>query len=426
MKIKTIKINMRNFINLLISSAVIITTLCSGTSNKNKEIEVFSKNESYTKENRRIDTNEPAVPSSITDIIKLYPKSDLYSLEKVFLISFLEDKVFNETHWMKPDYKVDINIKLDDFRSFGFSDFSEVKYKDKKSQNEILFNIIRQGRRIDQKESEEFISRNKNYKQTFTQFTGYKYKANPKRDVMVMLCNLVSKKLIEDSKIPQKLLSVELDNGRFIGYKVTGHQQGGQNIEHYLLTDKDGQYIFMFRALGKEDRKLLDLIHEIGKSEGLLHNDDFYNSFYRIPDHTVSNEKMIAYSLRRIDDSDFNKEQVKTESDKRLIGNWTTDVRFANPSTDYYWSYSIMDLRTKEDSQERFSVFRNNERLTITDKTVYGKTGFIASDNMGFENIVFSYENLLIISYDNKNISNSELIKRLENIQLQKGGYKIK
>lgn len=398
-------IKTKHFAHLLISSVAIIITLCGGSNGK---------------EDKRINANEPAVPSSIMDIIKLYPKNDKYSLEEVILISFGEGYgISSHIGYKCLNHKIPFDAnghKLDDFKDMGFSGFCAVKYKDSIFQKEILFHIAKFEGKFNPKEVLEKLFSNKEFdKQMFSEFTDYKYNANPTRDLMVTCCQSFSKTRIKDSKKEQK--PIELDNGRLIGYKVTNQPQDKEYENYYILTDKEGQYLYMVKSTKENDNELIEFISQIGKTQGLLDNDDFYNSFYTIPDHIVSNQKMTAYCLRKADKSDLGREP-KTDLDKRIIGKWVTEVFFAN-STGHFWDYELFDLNSKKDSKLTYKLLKENVKIKKTERGIYGESGFYTS-----EFIVFPYDNYFVFSFYDQSVSISEATKRLEMIQLKRGGYK--
>ncbi|MCQ2193423.1 MAG: SPOR domain-containing protein [Paludibacteraceae bacterium] len=362
------------------------------------------------KESKRIDANKPDVPKDIEAIIKRYPGNDIFYLKNISLVSLTKEGI-SSTQGKHVD--MPRGITLEKLRKKEFTAFGSVIYKDNLYKDEVTLQIAKYKEHVHQCEASFVPS------------------SNPVRDEVIEICSLFADLVLETGKYEEEQKQeVELDGGDLVGYKASFRQKKNGYRAYYFLTDQWGDYVYMLQSTKQDDSELMQFISDLGNSEGLDNYDEFYNSFYTIADEMMAKDEFVGYYVDRLDYT-YAKERGYVKWANRMVGHWYTNVYFNNTNKGV-WMYSIFDLLTDEKSSHVYKKLYRNDQAKESERRIYGETGTALYKVRlneywdvvkSLEEISFSRGRYIIASTGSYRYSETDLTKRCESLQFQRGGY---
>ena len=201
------------------------------------------------------------------------------------------------------------------------------------------------------------------------------------------------------------------------------------------MLDENLQYLIFSQSTDKSEKELIEILSGIGKGKGLLNYDEFYNTFYTLPDKLYDNDRFTAFNLNRLEGS-YAKNKGYTRWAKEMVGHWQATGYFYNLQKGT-WSYSIFDLLTKEEQNFIYkTLYWKEQSKNKQIITVYGTQGIhVTSKRFNwkkFKTIHTTREinfgvGRYICAIDNSKksfLSKKELKERAEALQLEKKSSK--
>lgn len=360
------------------------------------------------KEKHRIDANPPAVPLEISQIAAKYPENVMFNLKKIGLL-VLTDKGISVADNSKLD--MPRGVRLSFLKNHGCSAISSVIYEDNLFGDRVTLTVIKCGGEAAVQTAAIVPTSTENNKDALALCS----------DMCDMILNTGNYTNEEKDGFEAKAYSL------LSGYKVSFEQKGKKRT-YYIFTDEAGDYIYVAQTTKTDDTELLEFIKEIGLSEGLAEYDEFYNTFYTLPDSPVDDDVFLGYYVDRLTWS-YARQRDYAAWAKRMVGHMEVTCFYYNEQKGI-WDVSLFDLLTESAENQ---IYDNLYRKTLkaeNKRTIYGVDGAaiyredwwtgkrtLGEVNLGFDRYV------LAISGRTQAFTERDLIDRLESLQLVKGGY---
>lgn len=209
------------------------------------------------------------------------------------------------------------------------------------------------------------------------------------------------------------------------GYRVTIKTQQGILRSYYVLVDENSEYIYFSQSTEKTEQEILKLLSEVGKGEGLLEYDEFYNSFYVIPDQSQEQEIFLGLCADKLS-WQYAKAKNYAQWAQKMVGHWVSTTYFYHTQKGI-WQYSIFDLLTEEKQEYIYRTLYSSRISEDNKRTIYGTTGnaiysggwfgtYLSEINFGRDRFICALSGTL-------SFGEQDLIIRGESIQFKKGGY---
>ena len=358
-------------------------------------------------EKHRIAANPPAVPIEVTQVVHKYPENVMFNLKKIGLLC-LTDKALT----IADNSKLDMprGVKLSFLQKKECKAISSVIYEDNLYGDRVTLSIVK-CKDTDKPQVASIIP-------TPTEHNEYALALCS--DLCDMILNTGTYQNEQKDGFEAEAYS------RLTGYKVS-FEEKGKTRTYYVFTDEAGEYIYMAQTTKDDETELMDFIKEIGKSNGLVEYDEFYNTFYTMPDNPIDGDMFLGYYVDRLTWS-YARSKGYSNWSKRMVGHMEVTCYFYNPYKGI-WSCSLFDLLTEQAEEQIYNnLYRQN--LDPEDRrTIYGEQGAaiyhydwwigdytLTEVNLGFDRYVVAING-------SSSYSERDLILRMEALQFTQGGY---
>ena len=359
-------------------------------------------------ERKRIEANTPDVPLNISKVLKMFPQNNMFYLKNINILS-LKGKGLKSAEGQKLDLPRGVSLQY--LKNKGCESFSSVIYEDNLFGDQTTIQIVgRTGYKNVSTNNAALLAFNtKVYNQEAVDF-----------------CMEIAEKILATGTyIDEKAESVEFEAYKsLLGYKVSFATKGKIRT-YYILTDSDGEYLFMAQSTKDNNEELESILRNIGNSDGLNSYDEFYNTFYTIAEKQKDNEEFLGYYMSRLTNS-YAKSKGYKKWAKKMVGMWCADYIFYN-SKKGMWTYSIFDLLTDKNRQYVYDDLYMSGASKNDLRKVYGEEGRVVYTNYYFyKNIEVNFGiNRYVVAIDSDDYyTEKDLIERAESLQFLKGGYK--
>lgn len=232
--------------------------------------------------------------------------------------------------------------------------------------------------------------------------------------------------------VTEKMEEIEIQSNTLLkGFKVSISLWNNQLRTYLILVDESLQFLIFSQSTDKTEKELIEILEGIGRGGGLQDYDEFYNTFFTMPDKLSDNEAFTAFTLNRLEDS-YAKNKGYARWAKEMMGHWQASAYFTNQIKGG-WSYSIFDLLDAEDQNYIYKTLYWNEQSKNKEIiNIYGTKGIHVTQKKfnwkKFKNVSTTLEinfglGRYVCAVDNTEdalFSKNELIRRAESLQLDK------
>ena len=104
----------------------------------------------------------------------------------------------------------------------------------------------------------------------------------------------------------------------------------------------NSRFLIFSQSTDKTDEEIIDIIEELGESDGLASYDEFYNAFYTLPTTCNINDEFISIYSEKLTGS-YARSRGYAKWAKKMVGHWTTTANFSGEENNN-WSVSFFDL----------------------------------------------------------------------------------
>lgn len=375
---------------------------------------IFQLDSLKQKEKKKITSNKPNVNEDVFKVINKFPESNSLLVQRTFVINTPSDpenmKGFSSIYSFQMDLPRGISKKqiLKDMTAF-----SEVIYKDNLYEDKVTIDIGKL--RIVKPSINHASIINLNNNESFEIAEEY-------ADLILETGDY----LFEEKK------EIEINSyTKLYGYKVTIEPKKNYFRTYLILVDKSNQYIIFSQSTDKSEKELIEILSDIGQGNGLLNYDEFYNTFYTIPENIVDNDLFIGFTIDKLDWS-YAKNRRYVKWSKEMVGHWNATGYFYNAKKGI-WTYSIFDLLTVDNQDYIYGgLYSNSRTKNKYEINVYGTNGFVIyTDEINWKTYK-SYKKTSEISFginryvsaignsENSWFSKDELLERAESLQFEK------
>lgn len=353
-------------------------------------------------ERHRIAANKPDVPKCITNIINKFPESDMFYLSSIGMLTLNKDGIKRSE-----GRKVDMprGVSLSYLKSKGCQSIASVIYKDNIYGDNVTLQVIRSKDTTQVMEASLIPS------------------VTAQNEACVMLCGEIADKILEtgeyenETKTPFEKQAYQKLSGFTASFIAKNTKRS-----YYIFTDEAGEYIYMAQSTKNKDDEMYEFIGEIGKSEGLVMYDEFYNSFYTVADKMEDEEEFVGYYMEKLTWS-YAKNKGYAAWAKKMVGHWQSSLAFRNEEKGC-WEYSIFDLLSDTQGQKIYNVLYRENLDKSCLRTIYGTQGAAIRGFWGYlTEVNFGYGRYVVAMNPVGAYTERDLIKRAERLQLEMGGY---
>lgn len=359
-------------------------------------------------ERHRIDANQPAVPAEIKDVIQKFPENNIFYLQKIGMLTFSEQAI-QASKGKTLDLPRGISLRY--LAKNGCKAIAAVIYEDNLYGDQVTLHVVRYKDRIHMQVASLIPTR-----------TEY-------NEVSLALCSDIADMILETGNYNNERKDIfEADAYTHLsGYKVSFDSKEKHRV-YYIFTDESGDYIYMAQSTKDDDKEVVDFLCGIGKGEGLEDFDEFYNTYYTMPDNPAQDDVFIGYYVDRLTWG-YAKNRGYATWAKRMVGHWEATTYFYNPSKGI-WSCSLFDLLTESAEANIYGTLYRNNLNTDDKRSIYGTEGaaIYHYNWWTYENylseINFGFDRYVVALSGNSSYTERDLIHRAELLQFIRGGYR--
>ncbi len=279
-------------------------------------------------ERKRLKSKKPNVPEKIYELIDKFPE-DRNFIVKSFFVSSSPDSI-GDIRKYRAAYE---NINDDLPRGVSLKGLmkkslciAEVIYEDNLFGDRVTVDIIKLRENLDIEPTNTGVSRAQEIANYFAEIvleTG-KYKFEDK-------------------------LQIEVSSfQKFSGYKVTIQPKKNKDVlrTYFILVSKDLNFLVFLQSTDKTDDEIIQIIEELGQSEGLGSYDEFYNAFYTLPALCTINDKFVSISSEMLTNR-YARDRGYKKWAKKMVGHWVTTANF-NGVINNNWALSFFDVLNED------------------------------------------------------------------------------
>ncbi|MEJ6681209.1 MAG: SPOR domain-containing protein [Flavobacteriales bacterium] len=303
-------------------------------------------------EGKRIKSKKPNVPDKIFDLINKFP-DDKNFIVKRFFVSNAPDSIKNIRRF-KAAYD---NINHDLPRGLSMKNLmkksecmAEVIYEDNLFGDRVTLDIIKLKKDLD--------------------LDGKKSVSN------MEIADYFAELILEtgDYNFEDKL-KIDISSFQSLsGYKVTIQPKKSKDDlrTYFILVSKDLKFLVFSQSTDKTDEEIIEVIKELGKSNGLETYDEFYNAFYTLPSDCSITDKFVSISSEKLSRK-YARSRDNAKWAKKMVGHWNTSVYY-NGKENRTWSLAFFDLLGKSRVNQVNNLYvkqskknRNNKIIDVLD-----------------------------------------------------------
>jgi hypothetical protein len=275
-------------------------------------------------EGKRIKSSKPNMPEKIYDLINKFPEDKNFIVKRFFIYNS-PDSIKNirkfKAAYDRINHDLPRGVSMRNVMK-NSECFAEVIYEDNLFGDRVTIDIITLKDSLDIE-----LSRKDNLKN-------------------FEIADYFAELILEtgDYKFEDKLKIDISSFQKFYGYKVTIQpKRNSDDLRTYFsLVSKDSKFLVFSQSTDKTDDEIIDIIKELGESDGLESYDEFYNSFYTLPATCAINDEFVSiYSEKLTNNYARNRGYAKWA--KKMIGHWQTTASY-HGKENKNWSVSFFDL----------------------------------------------------------------------------------
>lgn len=281
----------------------------------------------HLNERQRLKAEKPKVPRKIFDLINKFP-DDKNFIVKSFFVTDCPDSTSNLQKY-RAAYK---DIKHDLPRGIymrslmkNSNAIAEVIYEDNLFGDQVTLDIIELKDSLDLDIKAEKAMTN------------------------IDIANYFAEIILETGKYDfEDKLMIKISAFQDLkGYKVTIQpKRNNKNLRTYFcLVTEDSKYLIFSQSTDKTDAEIIEMIENLGESDGLNSYDEFYNAFYTIPAVCEIDDPFISIYSQKLTD-EYARRRRYAEWSKKMVGYWQTTAYF-NGKENNSWGVSFFDLLNK-------------------------------------------------------------------------------
>lgn len=356
--------------------------------------------------------NNPDIKEDVYNVMEKFPESNALFIDKGFVINTPNDPSDMEGFDVLRDFDLDLprgvsrNLMLERTTAFA-----EVIYQDNLYGDKVTIDIGK----LRKNEGVEIASIiNKENKSMFEIAEEY-------ADLVLNTGDYLTEEKEEISVSSYTEL---------YGYKVTIEPAEDYFRTYMILVDKNEQYILFCQSTDKTDEEIINILTEVGKGEGLLNYNEFYNTFYTIPDNMVDNDIFIGFTIDKVGWS-YAEVRGHAQWANEIVGHWTAVGHFFNEEKGN-WVYGIFDLLTPRNQNYVYgNLYSSDVSSNMQPTEVYNTDGFVIYETEFNWDTWESYETISEINFgvdryvchvnnrENSWFDKEELIERAEALQFK-------
>tara|TARA_B110000444_G_C18851578_1_gene606165 strand:+ start:896 stop:2320 length:1425 start_codon:yes stop_codon:yes gene_type:complete len=280
--------------------------------------------EDHLIERERLQSKKPNVPEKIYDLINKFP-DDKNFIVKSFFVTNCPDSLADLGKYgsaynnIKHDLPRGIYMKSLMKKSNAVA---EVIYEDNLFGNRLTIDIIELKDNLDLGFPDDVLVTNQNIADYFAELI------------------LETGNYAFEDKLKIKLSSFQKLNG----YKVTIQPKRSKEYlrTYFCLVSKDSKYLVFSQSTDKTDNEIIEIIEDLGETDGLNSYDEFHNAFYAIPANCGVEDTFISIYSKKLT-NDYTRRRGYAKWSKKMVGHWTTTVNF-NGEDNNSWGVSFYDL----------------------------------------------------------------------------------
>lgn len=362
-------------------------------------------------EKQKIMANKPSIKEDIFDVISKFPESNSLYLQKTSIVNTPTDK--DDLKGFHSVYELSIDLPRGITKKMvlqNMTAFCEVVYKDNLYGDKVTIDIGKL-RNVGPKINQASIISLKN-KESF--------------EIAAEYADLILETgvyLFEEKK--------EIEVNAFVklyGYKVTIEPKKNYFRTYLILVDETSQYIYFCQSTEKTESELLEILVDLGRGDGLNSYDEFYNSFYTLPEAILDNDWFIAFTIDRLGWS-YAKNKSYTTWSKEMVGHWNSTGYFYNLKKGL-WTYTIFDMLTYSNQNYIYGdLYSGSEGDNKKKQKVYSTDGFVIYEEKINWKTWSTYKTAIEINFGisrfivavnnstNSWLTKNELIERAESFQ---------
>ena len=277
-------------------------------------------------ERKRLKSKKPNVPEKIYELIDKFPE-DRNFIVKSFFVASSPDSIADIRKY-KAAYE---NINDDLPRGVSIKGLmkkshciAEVIYEDNLFGDRITVDVIKLRENLDIESTKTGVSRAQeiaNYYAEIVLETGeYKF----------------------EDKLQIEVSSFQ----KFSGYKVTIQPKKDVIRTYFILVSKDLNFLVFLQSTDKTDDEIIQIIGELGQSDGLGSYDEFYNAFYTLPALCTINDEFVSISSEKLTNR-YARERGYKKWAKKMVGHWVTTAEFHGEQNNN-WTLSFFDVLNED------------------------------------------------------------------------------
>lgn len=361
-------------------------------------------------EHKRIEANKPSVPKDVIDVTEKFPDNNTFFLEKINILNLAEPKTLS---------KVAENAKLDMPRGITLwklskfcNSISEVQYQDNLFEDNVTISIMKVKSDYDL-----------NTDMIFEKYAVEKPKENVKSYALALEFaeDILNSGNYDNEHIKEIKVSAFKP---LTGYKVGLTTNKGAYRSYFVLADADCEYLIIAQSVEKTEEEMQEILAEVGKSDGLNDYDEFYNSFYVLPDNPENEDIFLGYSIDKLGWR-YAKEKGYANWSKAMVGHWNVNGYFWNTQKGL-WTLGLFDLLTPSSQSHIYGkLYSGHKSYNKTKTDVYGVNGYFVNTELFWYNSLELNFGIgrYVFAINSENLNRKDMLKRAEKMQFKKGGY---
>jgi len=279
------------------------------------------------KETKRISSEKPNLPEKLFQIINKFPEDNNFIVQSFFVVNSPDS--IKDLKNFKPAYELDHDLP----RGVSLKNLmkkstciAEVIYEDNIFGDQVTIDIA-----------------------TLKDDPGIELSEKRKQHAFE-IANYFAELILETGKYNfEDKVKINISSyQKFQGYKVTIQPKKRKESyrTYFVLVSKDLRSLVFSQSTEKSDDEILEIIQDLGKSEGLNSYDEFHNAFYTLPKTCYIEDEFICFSSEKLS-SRYARDRNYAKWSKKMVGHWNSTASFYSPER-RSWSVSFFDLLNYE------------------------------------------------------------------------------
>lgn len=375
-----------------------------------KVITAANKKDLKIEEHKRIEANKPKIPNDVYDVIEKFPDNNAFYLKKISILNLAEPKTLSE---ISTSVEMDLPRGITLWKISKYcNSFSEAQYSDNLFDDKVTISIMKIKANYEINPDMEF--ENFNVEKPTTNFNSYALAFDFSKEI------LNSGTYENENMKVTKLTAFK----PMYGYKVSLTTKKGVNRLYFVLVDESCEYLIIAQSVEKTEQEMEEILSEVGKSHGLNNYDEFYNTFYILPDKPEEDDIFLGYSIDKLGWS-YAKSKGYSKWSVAMVGHWAVNGYFWNKKKGL-WTIGLFDLLNPSKQNYIYgNLYTNAVSKSTIKANVYGVNGhFVEINLLWYKDLELNFGiERYVFAINSKNMTKEDLMKRAEKMQFIKGGY---